>query len=137
MCGIAGCIVASRAEPDRAALERMADALVHRGPDDRGVEVVGPVGLVATRLSIVDVSPAGHQPMTSADRAWWIAYNGEVFNHLELRARLGPREWRGGSDTETVLAALEAWGEDALPRGNGLFAWAALDRTRGRVLLAR
>src|SRR4051812_5927241 len=137
MCGIAGCIVAPGRETDRAALERMADALAHRGPDDRGVEVVGPVGLVATRLSIVDVSPAGHQPMGSADGAWWIAYNGEVFNHLELRERLGPREWHGGSDTETVLAALEAWGDDALPRFNGLFGFAALDRARKRVLLAR
>src|SRR5436190_22573299 len=135
MCGIAGCIVAPGAQLDRAALERMADALGHRGPDDRGVEVVGQVGLVATRLAIVDVSPAGHQPMASGDGAWWLAYNGEVFNHLELRAELGAREWRGGSDTETVLAALEAWGEKAPPRFNGRFGFAAPARPRRRVSL--
>jgi asparagine synthase (glutamine-hydrolysing) len=137
VCGIAGCIVGPGARPDRDALERMLGALRHRGPDDRGIEVVGQVGLAVARLAIVDPSPAGHQPMRDAGGEWWIAYNGEVFNHLALREALGPLEWRGGSDTETVLAALGAWGEAALPRCNGLFAWAALDARRGRVLLAR
>jgi asparagine synthase (glutamine-hydrolysing) len=135
MCGIAGCIAAPGERPDAGALERMAAALAHRGPDDRGIEVVGQVGLVHTRLAIVDPSQAGHQPMR--DGGWWITYNGEVFNHLELRAALGPRAWRGGSDTETLLAALRAWGADALARANGLFAFAALDSERRRVLLAR
>src|SRR5919109_466173 len=137
MCGIAGCIVAPGGRPDRARLERMATAIAHRGPDDLGIEVVGQVGLVNTRLAIVDPSPVGHQPMSDDQGRWWLTYNGEVFNHLELRAQLGPRAWRGGSDTETVLAALEAWGDDALPRFNGLFAFAALDAARGRVVLAR
>jgi asparagine synthase (glutamine-hydrolysing) len=137
VCGIAGCIAAPGARPDRDVLERMVGALRHRGPDDRGVEVVGQVGLGVARLAIVDPSPAGHQPMRGDSGEWWLAYNGEVFNHPDLRRALGAREWRGGSDTETVLAALEAWGEDALGRCNGLFAWAALDGAGRRVLLAR
>jgi asparagine synthase (glutamine-hydrolysing) len=137
MCGIAGCISPPGSEPDRAALERMAGALAHRGPDDTGVEVAGNVGLVHRRLSIVDPSPAGHQPMALDGGRWWLTYNGEVFNHLDLRAQLGDRPWRGGTDTETLLHALDAWGEDAIARCNGLYAFAALDRDRGRLLLVR
>ncbi|HEV7459350.1 MAG TPA: hypothetical protein VGN78_02345, partial [Solirubrobacteraceae bacterium] len=133
MCGIAGCVVESGARPDRAALERMAAALGHRGPDDRGVEVVGNVGLVHTRLSIVDPSPAGHQPMRDEAGDWWLTYNGEVFNHADLRDRLTGVAWRSGTDTETLLRALAAWGEDAIPRCNGLFAFAALDARRRRL----
>jgi asparagine synthase (glutamine-hydrolysing) len=115
----------------------MARALSHRGPDDHGIEVVGQVGLVHTRLSIVDPSPAGHQPMELGDGRWWLTYNGEVFNHAELRDELGGRQWRGGSDTETLVHALDAWGADAVARCNGLFAFAALDSARRRVMLAR
>ena len=102
----------------RTALERMAGALRHRGPDDQGIEVVGNAGLVHTRLSIVDPSPAGHEPMSLGDR-WWLTYNGEVFNHLELRGQLGDRDWRGGSDTETLLRALAAWDEEAIRAATG------------------
>ncbi len=137
MCGIAGCVVAPGARPDRSALERMAAALAHRGPDDAGVQIAGSVGLVHRRLSIVDPTPAGHQPMELDGGRWWLTYNGEVFNHLELRARLGERAWRGGTDTETLLHALDAWGEEAIARCNGLYAFAALDRDRGRLLLVR
>jgi asparagine synthase (glutamine-hydrolysing) len=137
MCGIAGCVVEPGGRPDQGALERMAGALGHRGPDDRGVDVVGSVGLVHTRLSIVDPSPAGHQPMVDESGDWWLAYNGEVFNHLELRNELSGAAWRSGTDTETLLRALAAWGEDAVPRCNGLFAFAALDVLRGRLLLVR
>ncbi|HVE67624.1 MAG TPA: asparagine synthase (glutamine-hydrolyzing) [Solirubrobacteraceae bacterium] len=137
MCGIAGCVCPPGSEPDRSALARMADTLEHRGPDDVGVEVAGRVGLVHRRLSIVDPTPAGHQPMELDGGRWWLTYNGEVFNHLELRAALGARPWRGGTDTETLLHALDAWGEDAIARCNGLYAFAALDRDRGRLLLVR
>src|SRR5947208_512666 len=98
----------------------MAAALGHRGPDDCGIEVVGTVGLVHTRLSIVDPSPAGHAPMPGPGRRWWLTYNGEVFNHLELRERIGGGSWHGGSDTETLVRALDRWGEDAVPQCNGL-----------------
>jgi asparagine synthase (glutamine-hydrolysing) len=137
MCGIAGCVAPAGAEPDRAALERMGAALAHRGPDDQGLEIEGQVGLVSRRLAIVDPSPAGHQPMRHRDGSWQLAYNGEVFNHLDLRRELEPAQWRGHSDTETVLEALSRWGEGALPRFNGLFGLAALDPDGGRVLVAR
>jgi asparagine synthase (glutamine-hydrolysing) len=132
-----GCIVGGGGRPDREALERMLLALAHRGPDDSGIEVVENVGLVHARLSIVDPSPAGHQPMAAADGRWWLTYNGEIFNHLELREQLPPARYRGGSDTETLLHALGAWSDDAVPRCNGLYAYAAFDRDRGRVLLVR
>jgi len=137
MCGIAGCVVLPGSRPDRAALERMASALGHRGPDDRGIEVIGSVGLVQTRLAIVDPSPSGHAPMPGPGERWWLTYNGEVFNHAELRSRLGNVAWRGGSDTETLVHALDCWGEDAISQCNGLFAFAALDTQRGRLLLVR
>lgn len=124
-------------EPPRDALARMVAALGHRGPDDHGIEVVDGVGLAHTRLAIVDPSPEGHQPMRSVDGSWWITYNGEAFNHGELRTELGPRPWRGGSDTETVVEALATLGDDAVRRLNGLFAFAALDTTRRRLLLVR
>ena len=137
MCGIAGCVVEPGARPDAGALHRMADALGHRGPDDHGVEVVENVGLAHRRLAIVDPTPAGHQPMRDEAGDWWLTYNGEVFNHLELRAALAPEAWRSGTDTETLLRALGAWGADAVPRCNGLFAFAALDARGGRLLLVR
>ena len=115
----------------------MAAALAHRGPDDAGIEVQGRVGLVHRRLAIVDPTPAGHGPMPDASGRWWLTYNGEVFNHLDLRSDLGADGWRGGSDTETVVEALARWGESAVARCNGLFAYAALDRERGRLLLVR
>jgi asparagine synthase (glutamine-hydrolysing) len=115
----------------------MARALSHRGPDDVGVEVVGQVGLVHTRLSIVDPSPAGHQPMRDREGRWWLTYNGEVFNHQSLRQQLPAVQWRGHTDTETVLHGLSVWGEEAVPRFNGLFAFAALDTVREQLLLVR
>jgi asparagine synthase (glutamine-hydrolysing) len=137
MCGIAGCVAAPGATPDRDALAAMGAALHHRGPDDAGIEIAGSVGLVHRRLSIVDPTPAGHQPMTDEHRRWWLAYNGEIFNHRELRATLGPVAFRGGTDSETLLQLLCAEGEAAIPRCNGLFAFAALDTAGQRLLLAR
>ena len=137
MCGIAGCVVPPNQRPDAAALGRMVDAIAHRGPDDRGVHVEGSVGLAHARLAIVDPTPAGHQPMRHPDGPLWLTYNGEIFNHAELRASLPPQPYRSGTDTETLLCALAAWGEDALPQCNGLFAFAALDIARRRLLLVR
>lgn len=137
MCGVAGLVVPPGREPGVRALERMVAALGHRGPDDRAVARVGTVGLGHTRLAIVDPGPAGRQPMSDAEGRWWLSYNGEVFNHEELRAALPPAPYRGHSDTETLLRALSEWGEGAIERCNGQFAFAALDTQGRRLLLAR
>ncbi len=137
MCGIAGCAVAPDQTVDPDVLARMAAALRHRGPDDHGVEVIGNVGMASTRLAIVDPTPRGHEPMADPDGRWWLTYNGEVFNHLELRARMPGRAFRGGSDTETLVNALAEWGDAAPARCNGFFAFAALDVAQRRLLLVR
>lgn len=122
----------------------MAERIAHRGPDDSGVwtdEAAG-LALAHRRLSILDLSPAGHQPMPSRSGRWVIAYNGEVYNHLQLRRELDASgqapAWRGHSDTETLLACIEAWGvEDTLRRSVGMFAIALWDRERRELWLAR
>ena len=122
----------------------MADAITHRGPDDAGVWVDprAGVGLGHRRLAILDLSVAGHQPMVSASGRFLIIFNGEIYNHQELRASLQKAglapSWRGHSDTETLLAAIEAWGlEAALQRSRGMFALALWDRSERVLQLAR
>ena len=112
MCGICGLFARNGAAVDAGELERMTDTLVHRGPDDRGSEVLGPVGLGHTRLSIIDLSDAGHQPMHSYDGAVSLVYNGEVYNFRELREQLVAEGvvFRGHSDSEVVLNAYVALG---------------------------
>lgn len=143
MCGIAGCMAggpeARGADPADQA-RRMADALVHRGPDDGGVWVEPgvPLALSHRRLAILDLTPAGHQPMLSASGRYAIAFNGEIYNHLELRRELDCSAWRGHSDTETILAAIEAWGvKPALQKFVGMFAFALWDRERKELTLGR
>ncbi|WP_168772450.1 asparagine synthase (glutamine-hydrolyzing) [Pseudomonas sp. A-1] len=116
-------------------------SLQHRGPDGHGLEVVNcanrTVRLAHARLSILDLSPAGHQPMQSRDRRWWVTFNGEIYNHLELRKML-PGPFRGHSDTETLVELIAAHGvASALRRLNGMFAFAALDTLKGKLFLAR
>jgi asparagine synthase (glutamine-hydrolysing) len=122
----------------------MADQLTHRGPDDSGTWCDSESGYAVShrRLSIIDLSPNGHQPMLSASSRWVLAYNGEIYNHLELRQRLEDRSeapsWRGHSDTETLLACIEAWGiETTLKRSVGMFALALWDRKERSLCLAR
>ena len=122
----------------------MAQRLSHRGPDDAGVwtdETRG-IALAHRRLSIVDLSPAGHQPMASASGRYVLAFNGEIYNHLDWRSELesltGAAPWRGTSDTETLLAGIEAWGlEAALRKTVGMFALALWDRSTACLTLAR
>lgn len=119
----------------------MTHAIIRRGPDDAGAwldEEIG-VALGHRRLSIVDLSPAGHQPMQSSTGRYVLVFNGEIYNHNELRAELGEAvRWRGASDTETLLAAIETWGvEAALRRCAGMFAFALWDRVDRELTLAR
>ena len=122
----------------------MADAITYRGPDDSGVWTDENAGLALAhrRLSIVDLSAAGHQPMLSASSRFVLAYNGEVYNHFDLRRELEAAgtapTWRGHSDTETLLACIEAWGVKAtLKHSVGMFAFALWDREARRLILAR
>jgi asparagine synthase (glutamine-hydrolysing) len=139
MCGIGGCVLGPGARPDADRLAAMRDAFVHRGPDDSGIQIVDNVGFIHTRLSIVDLSERGHQPMAHPGGDLWIAYNGEIYNHMELRRELedAGTEFVGDSDTETLLMALERWGQPVVTRLSGQFAFAALDLRRRRVLLCR
>lgn len=137
MCGIAGCVTPPGREPDLAALQRMEASLAPRGPDDSGIERWRNVGLVNTRLAIVDPGPAGRQPMADHLDRCLLTYNGEVYNHRELRSELSVQSWRGHSDTETLVEALAAWGPAAIERCNGPIAFAALDKVGRRLVLAR
>jgi asparagine synthase (glutamine-hydrolysing) len=145
MCGIAGFLATGGFSNDGASIARaMGDALRHRGPDDRGEWVDPPAGIALShrRLSIVDLSAAGRQPMQTADGRWVIVYNGEIYNHLDMREQLeragSAPAWRGHSDTETLLAAIVAWGvTEALRRAVGMFALALWDRDARALTLAR
>jgi asparagine synthase (glutamine-hydrolysing) len=167
MCGLTGFWQPTTfsADASQAIAEKMADRIAHRGPDDTGVwvdEVAG-IALIHRRLSILDLSPAGHQPMVSPSGRFVIAFNGEIYNHLEMRRELektarppltlalspegqgcdvegegvGPL-WRGHSDTETLLAGFEAWGIEAtLKKTVGMFAIALWDREERLLTLSR
>ena len=146
MCGIAGFIDhrgidASNAE---ALGRKMAEAIIHRGPDNQGVWVDDSNGIVLAhrRLSIIDLSATGHQPMGSANGRYVVVFNGEVYNHLLLRTQLETQglapQWRGHSDTETILALIEAYGlESALLKMVGMFALALWDKEEQALFLAR
>jgi asparagine synthase (glutamine-hydrolysing) len=140
MCGICGVALSSRSDRrlERRDLERMRDVLTHRGPDDCGLFLDGPIGLGHRRLSIVDVA-GGHQPMLSADGAHCIVYNGEVYNHPTLRAALEKRglRYRTRCDTETVLHLYALHGAQVPHHLRGMFAFALWDRSRQELLLAR
>jgi asparagine synthase (glutamine-hydrolysing) len=144
MCGIVGFLRpgGGNAGDNAAIIRTMANRLEHRGPDDQGawLDATAGVALGHRRLSILDLSPAGHQPMVSSDGRYILVFNGECYNHLELRNRLGRSSgaWRGHSDTETLLACFEEWGiEKTLPRTVGMFAIGVWDRAQRRLTLAR
>ena len=123
MCGIAGFMLREGARPDPDELSRMAAALAHRGPDDRGIHCSGPVGLAQTRLSIIGLA-TGHQPMVSEDGQLALAANGEVYNYVELNAALREQGLRPrtDSDSETILLAYAASGLDFLAELRGMYA---------------
>ena len=142
MCGLTGFLHPHgfSAEAARALAEKMAQQIAHRGPDDWGVWTDADAGLALAhrRLSILDLSPAGHQPMSSPSGRFVIVFNGEIYNHLDLREELTAQVWRGHSDTETLLSGFEEWGiDDTLKKTVGMFAIALWDRTERMLTLAR
>ncbi|MCU0696077.1 MAG: asparagine synthase (glutamine-hydrolyzing) [Myxococcaceae bacterium] len=139
MCGIAGIVdLEASSPPPREALEVMAGALEHRGPDEFGLYLDRHAGLAHTRLSIIDLS-TGQQPLSNEDGTLWISFNGEIFNYVELRAELEAlgHQFRTRSDTEVIVHAWEAWGEAAFERMNGQWAVALWDSKTRTFVLAR
>ena len=139
MCGICGQFnFADGAPVVRHDIERMTQTIVHRGPDDEGYRVSGPVGLGFRRLSIIDLG-GGHQPMSDADETVWVIFNGEIYNFHELRDELQSRGhlFRTHSDTEVIVHGYKQWGTDIFDRLNGMFGIALWDTRRRRLVLAR
>jgi asparagine synthase (glutamine-hydrolysing) len=140
MCGIAGVYAPGR-RLTVAAVDPMLDAMRHRGPDDRGAQALagGQLVLGHLRLSIIDLSPLGHQPMPDGDRSTWIVFNGEIYNYREIRGELTALGWkfRSDSDTEVILAAYRQWGLEAVQRFRGMFAFALWDDARRVLHLCR
>jgi asparagine synthase (glutamine-hydrolysing) len=140
MCGIAGKLYFDPLRPvEESVLRQMCDAMSHRGPDDAGIYIRGPVGLGHRRLSIIDLSPLGHQPMSNDDGSVWITFNGEIYNFPELRRELERAgvSFRSRSDTEVLLKLYEARGTDCLRELRGMFAFAIWDARRRRLFMAR
>ena len=142
MCGFAGIVLADPALPTaeiEARLWRMIATIRHRGPDDEGVWTDGLCGLAHARLSIIDLSPAGHQPIATADGAVWLTYNGEIYNFAELRADLVALGYafRSRTDSEVIANGWHAWGPALFPRLRGMFALALWDRRARQLILAR
>jgi len=141
MCGICGIVRTDGMGADPALVQTMADTLRHRGPDDEGLWCSPDrrVALGHRRLSIIDLSPAGHQPMTDQSGRLWIAFNGEIYNYLELREELRAlgHAFRTATDTEVILEAYREWGLDGVKKLNGMFAFALYDPDRELLFLAR
>jgi asparagine synthase (glutamine-hydrolysing) len=142
MCGVSGFLWMGQgaATFDAARrLKRMIATLRHRGPDDEGVWSDGVCGLAHARLSIIDLTPAGHQPMGSADGRIWVSYNGEIYNFQDLRRELEAKGYafRSRSDTEVIVYGYAAWGDQVFSRLRGMFAIALWDRAARRLVLAR
>lgn len=140
MCGIAG-VLSFDGQVCRERLLNMNNSLRHRGPDDSGVWIssTGSVGLAHVRLSIIDLSPMGRQPMTDSDGQLQIVFNGEIYNHQEIRSQLKSKNYcfRSATDTEVILAAYREWGFDCLSQLNGMFAFALYDDSKDQLFLAR
>ncbi len=158
MCGLAGIISSALMNSLQVNLQKMTSLVAHRGPDDDGIVLFGPdrvcstnnsedvmadgswyAGLGHRRLSIIDLTPAGHQPMSDVSGRYWIVYNGEVYNYFEIRAeliKLG-RLFHSRTDSEVILQAFIEWGPDCLYRFNGMWAFAIYDSQNGSIFCAR
>jgi len=139
MCGIAGVLDTTGAPVSVAVLKRMTDIVAHRGPDGEGHYALGSVGLGHRRLAIIDLSDAGHEPMANEDGSVVLIFNGEIYNYQVLRVELEGlgHQFHSQTDTEVLVHGYEEWGDEALMRLNGMFAFALYDRPRRRLILAR
>jgi asparagine synthase (glutamine-hydrolysing) len=149
MCGICGIIKFNNSAVDETSIQKMMQKIKHRGPDDEGVFLENNVGLGFVRLSILDLSPAGHQPMLSghqtpsaerlAKERYVIVYNGEVYNYIEIRAELIAQGYtfKSNTDTEVVLNSYIEWGEDCLEKFNGMWSFVIYDRQKKEIFCAR
>lgn len=138
MCGITGVLQFSDTRVEPGTLRQMCAAMVHRGPDDEGIYTNGPVGLAMRRLSIVDLA-TGHQPIANEDDTVWIVFNGEIYNHRDLREQLERRghRYRTNSDTETIIHLYEEYGRDCVQHLSGMFAFAIWDTRNQKLFAAR
>ena len=139
MCGIAGQFNFQRRAPvERETIARMARSIAHRGPDDEGFFISGPVGLGFRRLSIIDLA-GGHQPMSDAQETVWVIFNGEIYNYRELRNQLQNKghQFRTSSDTEVIIHGYKEWGADVFNHLNGMFGLAIWDVQKERLVVAR
>jgi asparagine synthase (glutamine-hydrolysing) len=139
MCGICGQFNFGSSSPvERSDIESMAKSIAHRGPDDEGYYIAGPIGLGFRRLSIIDLA-GGHQPMSDERQSIWVVFNGEIYNFLELRRELEGHGhvFRTNSDTEVIIHGYKQWGDDVLNRLNGMFGLAIWDAQERRLVLAR
>jgi asparagine synthase (glutamine-hydrolysing) len=140
MCGICGTFNFRDHQPVAAeTVSRMGRSIVHRGPDDEGIHLSGSLGLGFRRLSILDLSPAGHQPMSDESRRVWIVFNGEIYNFRELRQELESHgaKFKSQCDTEVIVQGYLKWGDGVLSRLNGMFGLAIWDEPKRRLILAR
>src|ERR1700739_289296 len=139
MCGICGQFnFGSRAPVQKRDIEAMANSIVHRGPDDDGYYIDGPLGFGFRRLSIIDLA-GGHQPMSDGEGKVWVVFNGEIYNFKELRSELESRghQFRTNSDTEVIVHGYKQWGTKVFSRLNGMFGLAIWDSERRRRVVAR
>src|SRR5579864_2275708 len=139
MCGICGAFYYDRTQHvDRSVVEAMNRQIIHRGPDEDGFYVSENIGLAMRRLSIIDLK-SGQQPVTNEDGSIWLVYNGEIYNHQELRQQLEKcgHRYRSRSDTETIVHLYEEYGEDCVRHLRGMFAFAIWDMRRKKLFCAR
>jgi asparagine synthase (glutamine-hydrolysing) len=140
MCGICGLYNFETGAPaDPGTIERMTGTIIHRGPDDGGIHMDGPLGLGFRRLAIIDLSPAGHQPMSDQQGTVWVTFNGEIYNFMEVRRELEAHGhvFRSQCDTEVIVHGYKQWGDAVLDRFNGMFGLAIWDVKQRRLMLAR
>jgi len=139
MCGIAGIYNLDQKPVKQEDLKKMTDLMIHRGPDDQGFYLKNNLGLGHRRLSIIDLSLAGHQPMSNQDKTIWIIHNGEIYNYLELKKELIKLGYKFSSqtDTEVIIHAYEQWGEECFKKFNGMWAMAIWDEKKQKIVLSR